>query len=58
LAQVGFVDSTQGDWRLSDKSKVKRRATDGNDPGVNFEVLASAVAPSDVEPPYFGKKKK
>jgi hypothetical protein len=43
LAQVGFVDSSQGDWRLSAKSKVKRRATDGNDPGVNFEILTSLL---------------
>jgi hypothetical protein len=58
LAQIGFVDSVNGDWSLSAQSRVKRRATDGNDPGVNFKVLATAVAATDVEPPYFGKRKK
>lgn len=56
--QVGFVDFTRGDWRLSAQSKVKRRGTAGKDPGVDFDVLGAAVSPSDVEPPYFGKRKK
>lgn len=56
--QVGFVDSAQGDWRFSAQSKLKGKGTDGKDPGVDFAALAAAVAPSDVEPPYFGKKKK
>jgi len=55
---VGFVDFTRGDWRLTPGSKVKRRGVDGSDPGVDFEALAVAVAPSDIEPPYFGKPKK
>jgi len=56
--QIGFVDFKQGDWRLTAQSKVKRKATNGGDPGVDFQALGAAVAPSDVEPPYFGKKRK
>lgn len=56
--QLGFVDFTRGDWRLATQSKVKRKGTDGKDPGVDFEALAAAVAASDVEPPYFGKRQK
>ena len=56
--QLGFVDMIQGDWRLSPQSKAKRRGTNGSDPGVDFERLAAAVSPTDVEPPYFGKRKK
>ncbi len=56
--QAGFVDPTRGDWRLTEQSKVRRKGVNGSDPGVNFEALAAAVAASDVEPPYFGKKRK
>ena len=56
--QVGFVDVTNGDWRLSPQSKIRRKGVDGSEPGVNFEALEAAVATSDVEPPYFGKKRK
>jgi hypothetical protein len=55
---LGFVDFRRGDWRLAGQSKVKRKGTDGKDPGVDFDALAAAVAASDVEPPYFGKRKK
>ncbi len=57
-SQIGFVDYARGDWRLGPQSKAKRRGTDGKDPGVDFDALAAAVSPSDVEPPYFGKRKK
>ena len=56
--QVGFIDYAQGDWRLAAESKFKGKGTNGKDPGVDFDALAAAVSPSDVEPPYFGKKKK
>ena len=56
--EVGFVNFAGGDWRLASGSKVKRKGTGGKDPGVDFDALAAAVAPSDVEPPYFGKKRK
>ena len=58
FSEVGFVDFTSGDWRLANGSKVKRKGVGGKDPGVDFNALAAAVAPSDVEPPYFGKKRK
>jgi hypothetical protein len=57
-AQVGFVDYVHGDWRLAAQSKVKGRGSDRKDPGVDFDVLAASVSPSDVEAPYFGRKKK
>jgi len=56
--QIGFVDYQQGDWRISPKSKVRGRGSDGKDPGVDFESLGAAVAATDVEPPFFGKRKK
>ncbi len=56
--QVGFVDYSRGDWRLGAQSKVKRKGTDGREPGVDFDALAASVAASDVEAPYFGKRKK
>jgi len=56
--EVGFVAYEKGDWRLSAQSKLKGRGTDKKNPGVDFDALSAAVAPSDVEPPYFGKPKK
>lgn len=58
FTEVGFIDFTRGDWRLGTGSKIKRKGVDGTDPGVDFDTLTAAVAPSDVEPPYFGKRKK
>jgi hypothetical protein len=55
--QIGFVDVANGDWRLAPQSKVKGKGSDGKNPGVDFDALGAAVAPSDVEPPYFGKKR-
>lgn len=43
---VNFVDPDQGDWRLAENSSFKRKATDGKDPGVDFQsfgVSAEAV---------------
>lgn len=57
-SQIGFVDYAHGDWRLGPLSKVKRRGTDGRDPGVDFDALLAAIAASDVEPPFLGKRKK
>lgn len=57
-SDVGFVDSIRGDWRLTAQSKVRRRGSDGKDPGVDFDAMAAALAPADVEAPYFGKRKK
>lgn len=56
--EVGFVDFANGDWRLGPQSKLKGKGSDGKNPGVDFEALGAAVAPSDVQPPYFGKKQK
>ena len=54
---VGFADYVRGDWSLSPKSKVRGKATDGRDPGVDFEALRRAVADTDVTAPYFGAPK-
>jgi len=56
--KILFVNYQDGDWRLAPQSKVRRRGTDGEDPGVNFDALAAAVSLSDVEPPYFAKQKR
>ena len=58
LDEIGFVDFANGDWRLGPKSKVKGKGSDGKNPGVDFDALGAAVAPSDVKPPYFGKLEK
>lgn len=39
-----FVDYARGDWRLSPQSHYRGRATDGKDPGVDFELLNAAGA--------------
>jgi hypothetical protein len=36
---IGFVDAASGDFRLSATSPYKNRATDGDDPGADFEGL-------------------
>ena len=56
-AELGFVDSAQGDWRLGPRSQVRANGTDGKNPGVDFNALGAAVSASDVEAPYFGKRK-
>jgi len=57
LDQIGFVDFANGDWRLGPQSKLRGKGTDGKNPGVDFDALGAAVAPSDVKPPYFGERK-
>lgn len=43
-AIVGFTDYVHGKWQLASSSKVRGRATDGKDPGVDFALLdASGV---------------
>jgi hypothetical protein len=56
--QIGFVDFANGDWRLGPQSKIKGKGSNGKNPGVDFEALGAAVAPSDAQPPYFGKKQR
>lgn len=58
LNDVGFVNYPEGDWRLTQQAKAKRKGSDGKPVGVDFDALAAAVSPADVEPPYFGKRKK
>jgi hypothetical protein len=38
--QVKFVNSEGGDWRLAADSRFKGKATDGKDPGVDFQAFA------------------
>jgi len=42
VADVGFTDAAQGNWRLSEKSKYRGRATDGKDPGVVFMAMEAS----------------
>jgi hypothetical protein len=44
MAQAGFVTAANGDYRLSSSSPYKGRATDGTDPGVNFDELNRQLA--------------
>ncbi|PYQ11168.1 MAG: hypothetical protein DMF80_22420 [Acidobacteria bacterium] len=41
LAQIGFVDLPAGDYRLAPNSPYKHAASDGQDPGADFQGLAS-----------------
>jgi hypothetical protein len=36
---VGFVDFTAGNYRLSARSALKGRATDGTDPGADIDAV-------------------
>jgi len=53
LDAVGFVNYAQGDWRLTPQAKAKLKGA-----GVDFDALGAAVSATDVEAPYFGKKRK
>jgi hypothetical protein len=41
---VGFVDRAAGDYRLAPESRFRGTATDGRDPGADFERVARAAA--------------
>jgi len=41
---VGFSFGSNGDYRLSSASAFKGRATDGSDPGVNFDELTRLIS--------------
>ena len=41
---IGFVDPANGDYRLSSSSPYKNQATDGGDPGVDFDALLAKTA--------------
>lgn len=43
FSQVGFVDSTSGNYRLASSSPYKGQATDGTDPGVDMDALLLAL---------------
>jgi hypothetical protein len=40
--KVGFVDYGRGNWRLAASSKIRGRATDGRDPGVDFSTFEAS----------------
>jgi hypothetical protein len=40
---VGFVDTARHQYALSPKSRYRRAATDGTDPGADMETLRAAV---------------
>ena len=42
--RIGFSDFAHGDWQLDTNSKTRKRASDGGDPGVNFDGLIAAGA--------------
>jgi hypothetical protein len=44
MADAGFTVGSNGDYRLSPSSPYKGRATDGTDPGVNFDELNRRIA--------------
>lgn len=50
LSEVGFVDLTGGNYRLRTDSVYKGKATDGKDPGVDWDALEKAQQPT-IETP-------
>jgi len=54
--RIGFADFAQGDWRLEATSRTRRRASDGSDPGVNFDALVAAGAIAAREGGRFGTR--
>jgi hypothetical protein len=42
--RIGFADFAHGEWQLGANSRTRKRASDGGDPGVNFEALIAAGA--------------
>jgi hypothetical protein len=46
VADVGFVDHTGGDDRLSPSSRYRRAGTDGKDLGVDLDALSEAMGPA------------
>ena len=56
--QVGFVNPSTGNYRLTSTSQYKNAGTDGKDPGVDYDLLAAAeytkplpITPSPSTPP-------
>jgi hypothetical protein len=39
LDRIGFINYRSGDWKLKADSAIRRRATDGKNPGVDFAQL-------------------
>lgn len=44
VADIGFTDPANGDFRLSNSSQFRLTATDGTDPGVNMPMLDERIA--------------
>jgi len=44
MAQAGFAVGANGDYRLSSGSPYKGKATDGTDPGANFDELNRRIS--------------
>jgi hypothetical protein len=49
-AAVMFVDPAGGDWRLAASSPYSGMATDGGDPGADFDLIDEAIAGAIVPP--------
>jgi hypothetical protein len=47
--KIGFTDFAGGVWSLDRDSRTRGRATDGRDPGVDFDALVAAGALSARE---------
>jgi len=51
VAVIGFVDAANGNYRLSSTSPYKGKATDGKDPGVDWDALNAAQGGGGVSQP-------
>jgi len=50
LAAIGFVDLAGGNYRLAASSPYKGKATDGKDPGVDWDALEAAQGKPPSQP--------
>jgi len=47
--KIGFINYAAGNWQLTPTSSIRKRATDGKDPGVDFDRLNSSGANSAAD---------
>jgi hypothetical protein len=40
--RIGFINYAAGNWQLTPTSGIRKKATDGKDPGVDFDLLNSS----------------
>ena len=47
--KIGFIDYAAGNWQLTPTSGIRKKATDGKDPGVDYDLLNSSGVNSALD---------